>query len=53
MAKCEICGNKISETFLNKVIGTYIKDAKGKKHLICFECQAKFPTKDEIMKNLK
>ena len=40
--KCSICKNQIKETFLKKVIGTYIKDEKGKKHLICFECQKKF-----------
>jgi hypothetical protein len=51
--KCEICNAKIAETFLNKVVGTYVKDAKGKKHLICFECQKKFPKKEEIIKNLK
>jgi hypothetical protein len=51
--KCEICGKKIAETFLGKVVGTYVKDAKGKKHLICFECQQKFKKKEDILKNLK
>lgn len=40
--KCEICKHKVSETFLNKPIGTWIKDKKGKKHIICFECQRNF-----------
>jgi hypothetical protein len=40
--KCEICKNKVSETFLNKPLGTYIKDKKGKAHLVCFECQMNF-----------
>ena len=53
MAKCEICSKKIEETFLGKIIGTYIKDAKGKKHIICFECQKKFPKKQELLKALK
>ena len=52
MAKCEICGKKITETFLGKVLGTYIKDEKGKKHIICFECQKKFKDKKKILENL-
>ena len=51
--KCEICASKIQETFLKKIIGTYVKDDKGKKHNICFECQKKFTTKDAILTNLK
>jgi hypothetical protein len=51
--KCEICGQKISETFLKKIIGTVVKDKKGKKHTICFECQQKFPTKEQMLENLK
>jgi ribosome-binding protein aMBF1 (putative translation factor) len=47
--KCEICGNSIPETFMAKIVGTIIKDAKGKKHSICFECQKKFKTKEEIL----
>jgi hypothetical protein len=51
--KCEVCGKKIAETFLGKVVGTYVKDAKGKKHVICFECQKNLKTKEDILKNLK
>jgi hypothetical protein len=50
--KCEICKKKIGETFLKKILGTIIKDSKGKKHTICFECQKKFKTKEEILTNL-
>ncbi len=50
--KCEICRKKIEETFLKKIIGTYIKDAKGKKHTVCFECQKKFTKKEDILKKL-
>lgn len=50
--KCEICKNKIQETFLKKLVGTHIKDTKGKKHLICFECQKKFHDKQAILKQL-
>ncbi len=51
--KCEICKKKIEETFLNKILGTYVKDEKGKKHLVCFECQKKFTTKEELLNQLK
>lgn len=51
--KCEICKNKVAETFLKKPIGTFIKDKKGKKHLICFECQKNFSNnKTKILENL-
>ncbi|MBW2968985.1 hypothetical protein KY304_02580 [Candidatus Woesearchaeota archaeon] len=50
--KCEICKKKIGETFLKKILGTIIKDQKGKKHTICFECQKKFKTKQEILNKL-
>jgi len=50
--KCEICKNKIHETFLNKLVGTYVKDAKGKKHAVCFECQKKVRNKEEMIKSL-
>jgi len=52
MAKCEICKKKIAQTFLGKIQGTLIKDKSGKKHAICFECQKKFKTKEEILKQL-
>jgi len=50
--KCEICKKKIGETFLNKPLGTYVKDEKGKRHIVCFECQKKLKTKEEILKHL-
>jgi len=50
--KCEICKKKIDETFLKKILGTYVKDEKGKKHAVCFECQKKFPSKEELLKQL-
>ena len=42
--KCEICKNKIVETFLNKPLGTYVKDKKGKKHIVCTDCQKNYET---------
>ena len=50
--KCDVCKEKIEENFLKKPIGTYVKDVKGKKHLICPSCQQKFPEKAQILKNL-
>ena len=50
--KCDICSKKIEETFLNKILGTYIKDQKGKTHPICPECQKKLKNKEEILKKL-
>ena len=52
MAKCDICKNRVNETFLGKIIGTYVKN-KGKKKIICFECQKKFNSKKEIIENIK
>ena len=48
--KCEICNKSIETTFLNKILGTHVKDSKGKLHSICFECQKKFRSKEEILK---
>ncbi|HIG95785.1 TPA: hypothetical protein HA249_02750 [Candidatus Woesearchaeota archaeon] len=52
MAKCEICGNKIDEVFLHKLVGTYVKDKKGKKHTLCNHCQEHVRTKEEQLKKL-
>ena len=52
--KCEICRKNIGTTFMGKILGTYIKDDKGKKHSICFECQKKFSNdKTKILENIK
>jgi ribosome-binding protein aMBF1 (putative translation factor) len=50
--KCSICGKKIEQTFLNKIVGTMMK-VEGKKYQICSGCQKKFKTKEEILKNVK
>jgi ribosome-binding protein aMBF1 (putative translation factor) len=52
MARCDICGKKIEELFLGKIKGTYTKK-EGKLKTICFECQKKFKTKEDILKHLK
>lgn len=51
--KCEICKKQIEENFLNKLIGSYVKDDKGKKHSVCSECQKKYNSKKEILAALK
>ena len=39
--KCTICNKKIEETFLKKPIGTHVRDGKGKRKIVCNECQSK------------
>ncbi len=39
LMKCDICGAKIEETFLKKILGSYVKDSKGKKRVVCSACQ--------------
>lgn len=51
--KCDVCGDAVKETFLKKPIGAYVKDAKGKRHLICFSCQKKLLTKERILAAIK
>jgi hypothetical protein len=50
--KCVVCKEKVQETFLQKPVGTYIKDSKGKKKLVCKECQKKLGSKEKILKKL-
>jgi len=46
MVKCDLCGKKIEETFLEKIKGTIIR--RGKKfRYACSECQKKY--KDKLM----
>ena len=51
--KCSICSKIIENTFLKKILGTYVKDSKGKLHAVCFECQKKLKSKEEILKAIK
>ncbi len=50
--KCELCRKEIAELFLKKIKGTYVKDAKGKQHIICSECQKHVKTKEEMITGL-
>jgi len=49
MAKCDICKNQVEETFLGKVLGTYIK-IDGKQKIVCSLCQKKL--KDKLKESL-
>ena len=53
MTKCSICSNKIQELFLEKLKGTIVKkEGSSKQYPICFECQKKFQSKEEMLKQL-
>ncbi len=53
MSKCKICGNKIKELFLGKLKGTIVKkEGSNKQYHVCFECQKKFPTKEEVLEKI-
>jgi len=43
--KCDICGAKIETTFLNKIVGSYVKK-DGKKKVICPNCQKNLSKKE-------
>lgn len=51
--KCGICGKSIAATFLEKLKGTFVRDAKGKQHSVCFECQSRFKDKQSLLQQLK
>ena len=42
---CELFKQPVAETFLKKALGTYVKDAKGKRHLVCQACQKRLGEK--------
>ena len=37
--ECEICDDELEKTFLDKIIGTRVRDEEGTLHIICNECQ--------------
>lgn len=51
MTKCDVCGKKIETTFLNKLVGTVMRNNKGKKKNVCSECQ-KQNSKEELKEKL-
>jgi hypothetical protein len=52
MTKCDLCGKKIDSTFLNKILGTVMRDSKGKKKTICSNCQ-KQNSSEELKEKLE
>ncbi len=51
--KCEITKEPIQTTFLGKIIGTVIKDEKGKKHYISAKAQEQYKNnKQAILKKI-
>lgn len=51
--KCEICKNDSGATFLEKPLGTFVKDERGKERFVCSSCQKTLRTKDKILEQLK
>lgn len=47
--KCEICRESIATQYLEKPLGTVVKDAKGKQHWVCSQCQARFHNKKDVL----
>ncbi|MBD3208868.1 hypothetical protein GF367_00425 [Candidatus Woesearchaeota archaeon] len=45
--KCSICKEKVERTFLQKIKGTWVRDDKGKKRVVCPSCQRQLSL-DEI-----
>ena len=53
MAKCSVCSEEIPVLFLEKLRGTIIKKAgSNKQYPICFSCQKKFQTKEELLNQI-
>ena len=53
MVKCKVTGRHIETTFLGKLLGTYIKDEKGKMYPVSREAQKMYPSKEELFKHFK
>ncbi|NQU98031.1 hypothetical protein HQ533_01055 [Candidatus Woesearchaeota archaeon] len=49
--KCDFCGKKLETTFLNKIVGTYMKNKKSKRKVVCPKCQ-KDHTREKLLKKL-
>ncbi len=53
MTKCSLCSTKIQELFLEKIKGTIIyKPGSSKQYPICFDCQKKSGSKEEMIQKL-
>ncbi len=52
-AKCSICKEDIQELFLDKLKGTIVrKPGESKQYPVCFVCQKKYRTKEELIQQL-
>ena len=51
--KCEICEKQVQTMYLEKPLGTVVKDEKGKRHWLCNVCQSKFQSKEQALANIK
>jgi hypothetical protein len=49
--KCDICSKKVEETFLKKIVGTYMRNEKRKKKIVCNACQKQY-TQEELLTKL-
>ena len=43
---CALCGKKVEETFLKKIVGSYVKNKAGKKKSVCNACQKQHSMQD-------
>ena len=50
--KCHVCNSKVDEGILGKFIGTFVKNSKGKKRLVCNSCQSKLSV-DELKEKVE
>ena len=54
MVKCDVCKNTLATLFLEKIKGTYVKkEGSSKKYAVCFDCQKKLGSKEEILKHIE
>lgn len=47
--KCAVSGKQIQETYLKKILGTYVKDEKGKKFAVSHEVQHEYKNDKEAI----
>jgi len=50
MVKCSLCGNKVEETFLGKIEGTYVGVSRKEFKAVCSDCQKKHKDLKELVK---
>ena len=47
--KCESCKAELQTTFLKKIVGTIVKDEKGKPHYFCSNCQKQLGSREKLL----